>query len=155
MAEGLYSAISVGAVFVLIGIVFVLAQPSNLWDRIVAFFSNFTLRTVTGTGIFLPAPISPSSHTVVYAALFQFCVGLGILQVLLVSLRLMMNSPIKKTAETIGHLVFWFGTSYLVITYLNNTTTIDKWWVFWAGLLMILGLSLIARAFVLLAVRRK
>ena len=152
--EGLYSAISVGAVLILIGIVFALAQPSNLWEKIVAFFSSFTLAQVPGTGIYLPAPIGPAAHTVLYGAAFQFCIGLGILQVMLLALRLMMHSPISKTAETVGHLVFWFGTSYLITTYLNNTTTISKWFVFWAGILMILGLSFIARAFVLLAKRR-
>jgi hypothetical protein len=66
----------------------------------------------------------------------------------------MMNSPISKTAETIGNLVYWFGSAYLVTTYLNNTTTTSKWFVFWAGILIILGLSFIARAFVLLAKRK-
>jgi hypothetical protein len=91
---------------------------------------------------------------VLYGAAFQFCIGLGILQVILLALRLMMHSPIGKTAETVGHLVYWFGTSYLITTYLNNTTTISKWFMFWAGILIILGLSLIARAFVLLVKRR-
>jgi len=152
--EGLYSAISVGAVLILIGIVFALAQPSSLWESIVTFFSNFTLRSVPGTGISLPVPANPAAHTVLYGAAFQFCIGLGILQVILLALRLMMHSPIGKTAETVGHLVYWFGTSYLITTYLNNTTTISKWFMFWAGILIILGLSLIARAFVLLAKRR-
>ena len=152
--EGLYSAISVGAVLILIGIVYALAQPSSLWESIVAFFSSFTLRSVPGTGISLPAPISPVAHTVFYTAAFQFCIGLGILQVILLALRLMMHSPIGKTAETVGHLVYWFGASYLITTYLNNTTTISRWFMFWAGILIILGLSFIARAFVLLAKRR-
>ena len=154
IGESLISAISVGAVFILIGVVFVLAQPSSLWESIVTFFSNLTLRSVPGTGISLPAPANPAAHAVLYTAAFQFCIGLGILQVILLALRLMMHSPIGKTAETAGTLVYWFGASYLVTTYLNNTTTINRWFMFWAGILIILGLSLIARAFVLLAKRR-
>ena len=69
-------------------------------------------------------------------------------------LRLMMNSPINKTAETMGNLVYWFGSAYLVTTYLNSTTNISSWFVYWAGILVILGLSFIARAFVLLAKRK-
>ena len=152
--ENLYAAISVGIVFILIGVVFVLAQPSSLWDSIVTFFSNFTLRSVPGTGISLPAPANPAAHAVVYTAAFQFCIGLGILQVILLALRLMTQSPIGKTAETMGHLVYWFGAAYLVTTYLNSTTTISRWFMFWAGILIILGLSLIVRALVLSAKRR-
>jgi hypothetical protein len=150
----LISAISVGVVFILIGVVFVLAQPSSLWDSIAAFFSNFAMRSVPGIGISLPAPADPRAYAVLYTAAFQFCIGLGILQVILLALRLMMYSPISKTAETFGHLVYWFGASYLITTYLNNTTTISRWFMFWAGILIILGLSLIARAIVLLAKRR-
>jgi len=152
--ENLYAAISVGIVLILIGVVYVLAQPSSLWDSIVTFFSSFTLRSVPGTGISLPAPANPAAHVVLYTAAFQFCIGLGILQIILVALRLMMQSPIGKTAETVGHLVYWFGASYLITTYLNSTTTINRWFMFWAGILIVLGLSLIARAFVLLVKRR-
>jgi hypothetical protein len=154
IGESLISAISVGAVFILIGMVFVLAQPSSLWDSIVTFFSSFTLRSVPRTGISLPAPANTAAHAVLYTAAFQFCIGLGILQVILLALRLMMYSPIGKTAKTVGHLVYWFGASYLITTYLNNTTTINRWFMFWAGILIMLGLSLIARAFVLLVKRR-
>jgi hypothetical protein len=154
IGESLISAISVGAVFILIGVVFVLALPRSLWDSIVTFLSSFTLRSVPGIGISLPAPANPAAHAVLYTAAFQFCIGLGILQVILLALRLMMYSPIGKTAETFGHLVYWFGASYLITTYLNNTTTISRWFMFWAGILIILGLSLIARAVVLLAKRR-
>lgn len=154
IGESLISAISVGVVFILIGVVFVLAQPSSLWDSIVTFFSSFTSRSVPGTGISLPAPANPAAHAVLYTAAFQFCIGLGILQVILLALRLMMYSPIRKTAETFGHLIYWFGAAYLITTYLNNTTTINRWFMFWAGILIVLGLSLIARAVVLLAKRR-
>jgi len=152
--EGIYSAISIGAFLILLGIVYALAQPSSLWDSIITFFSNLTTRSVPGTGISLPAPANPAAHAVLYTAAFQFCIGLGILQVILLALRLMMHSPIGKTAKTVGHLVYWFGASYLITTYLNNTTTISRWFMFWAGILIMLGLSFIARAFVLLTKRK-
>jgi hypothetical protein len=152
--ERLFSAISAGAVLILLGIIYVINLPSSLWDAIIEFFSNFTSAQIPGTGIYLPAPISPASHAVLYGAVFQFCIGLGILQIIFLALRLMLNSPIGKTAETVGNLVYWFGAAYLVTTYLNSTATISKWFVFWAGILIILGLSFIARAFVLLAKRK-
>jgi hypothetical protein len=148
--ESLISAISAGVVFILIGVVFILALPSSLWDSIVTFFSNFALRSVPGIGISLPAPTNPAAHTVLYTAAFQFNIGLGVLQVILLAIRLAMGSPIRKTAETVGNLVKWFGGAYLIITYLNSTTTLSRWFMFWAGILIVLGLSLIVRALVLL-----
>ena len=64
-----------------------------------------------------------------------------------------MHSPLPRKAETIENIVFWLGTSYLVITYLVNMTIMSEWFVFWAGIILIGGLSLVARAFVLLAGR--
>jgi len=152
--ERVYSAISAGAFFILIGIVYVINLPSNLWNAVVDFFSNFTFARVPSTEIYLPAPISPASHAVLYGAIFQICIGLGILQIIMLVLRFTWQSPIGKTAETMGNLVYWFGSAYLVTTYLNRTTTMSKWFVFWAGILIILGLSFIARSFVLLAKKR-
>jgi uncharacterized membrane protein len=149
--ERIFSAISFGAFLILIGIIYVVNLPADLWNAIVSFFGSFTLAQVPTTGIYLPAPISPSSHALLYGAILQFCVGLGIFQIIMLSLRYTSKSPINKIAETMGNLVFWFGTAYLITTYLNSTTDMSKWFVFWAGTLMILGLSFIARAFVLLA----
>jgi hypothetical protein len=72
----------------------------------------------------------------------------------LLLLRLTMYSQVGKTAETMGTLVYWFGAGYLVATFLNSTTTISEWFAFWAGILMILGVSFITRAFVLLVKRK-
>jgi hypothetical protein len=152
--ERIISAISAGTVLILIGIIFVINQPSTLWRELIDFFTSITLRQVPTTGIYLPAPISPASYALLYGAIFQFCIGIGVLQIILLALRFMWQSAISRIAETIGNLVYWFGTAYLVVTYLNETTTISMWFVFWAGVLIILGLSFIARSFVLLAKKR-
>ena len=152
--ERLFSAVSAGTFFILVGIVYAINLPYSLWDEVIRFFSNFTLAQVPTTGIYLPAPIGPASHAVLYGAVFQFCVGLGILQIVFLVIRIKMNSPIHKKAETLGNLVYWFGSGYLVTTYLNSTATISSWFVFWAGVLIILGLSFIARGFVFLAKRK-
>lgn len=152
--ERLFSALSAGTFFILLGIVYVINLPASLWDALIDFFGSFTLAQVPTTGIYLPAPINPAAHGLLYGAIFQFCIGLGILQIIFLLLRIMMNSPINKTAETIGNLVYWFGAAYLVTTYLNSTTDTSGWFVFWAGILIMLGLSFIARAFVLLVKRK-
>ena len=151
--EGIFSAISVGAVFVLIGVIYVATLPASLWDEIVAFSGSFDILQVPGIGISLPAPIIPAAHTLLYKAAFQFCIGVSVLQVLLLGLRLLLHSPISKTAETAGNLVFWFGAAYLVFTFLNSATTLSTWFMFWAAILVLLGVSMIARALVLFARR--
>jgi hypothetical protein len=50
-----------------------------------------------------------------------------------------------------GNLVFWFGASYLTETYLNSSTTQEMWFLFWAAVIVLFGVSLIARAIVLFA----
>ena len=154
--EKLIYAISAGVVLILVGLIFYFAQPNNLWEKILDFFSSFTLAEVPGTrflnldaGLFLPSPISPSAHTVLYTAIFQFCIGLGTFQLLLLVARLKIKSLTKKIAETLGSLIYWIGTSYLVARFLNSTTSINGWWIFWAGILLILGLSFVARGFLL------
>jgi hypothetical protein len=149
--EGIFSAISFGAFFILVGTVFVAALPTNLWDKIVDFFKSFTTQQVTDTAIYLPVPTSPGAHAVIYTAAFQFCLGIAVMQIVLLILRLLWHSPISKTAETAGHLVYWFGASYLVFTFLNSSTTTTTWFAFWAAILVALGVSLIVRATVLFA----
>ena len=149
--EGILSAVSVGAVFILIGLIFV-ATP-GLWEKIVSFFNDFTTTQVPGMGISLPAPAVPAAHAQLYVAVSQFSVGLVILEILLVAMRLIARSPTRRLAQEVGNLVFWLGAAYLISTLLNNTTTLSIWFGFWAGILVVLGLSLIARALVLLAKR--
>jgi hypothetical protein len=152
--DAVISAISVGAVFILIGLVFVLALPNNLWDKIVGFFGNFAATQVSSLGITLPAPANPGVHAVLYNAVFQFSLGLAFLQVVTLALRFGLGSRIGRIAETIGNLVFWVGMSYLVRVYLNSSTTLTAWFSFWAAILVVLGLSIVARAVVLLLAKK-
>jgi len=151
--ESIISAISVGTVFILFGIVFVLALPNNLFERTMAFFGSFTSRQVPGIGITLPAPISLNTHVVFYNAVFQFSLGIAFLQILILALRIGFGSRVPKIAETVGNLVFWFGASYLVNMYLDSSTTLSMWFAFWTAILIVLGLSIVARAVVLILKR--
>ena len=64
-----------------------------------------------------------------------------------------MGSPVSRKAETVENIVFWLGASYLIVAYLENMTITGEWFVFWAGIVRIFGLALVARAFVILAKR--
>ena len=151
--ENLITALYIGAVFILLAIIYFVNLPNNLWTSIVNFFSSLTLATVPGTSFGLPAPVVPAAHLTLYVAAFQFALGLGVLEIAVLTIRIMLHSSVSRKAETIENLVFWLGASYLVITYLVNMSIMSEWFVFWAGIVLILGLSLIARAFVLIAKR--
>lgn len=117
------------------------------------FFSSLTLAPVPGTGIALPAPSNPAAHIELYTAAFQFTIALGAIEIAILVIRILWHSPVARKAETLENIVFWLGTSYLIITYLVNMTLAAEWFVFWAGIILIFGLALVARAFVLLAKR--
>ena len=149
--ENLIIAVYIGLIFILLAVLYFINLSHSLWNSFVNFLSSFALAPVLGTSISLPAPAYPASYTVLYTAVFQFCLGMGIVEIAVLALRIGMRSPLPRKAETIENMVFWLGTSYLAITYLANMTIVSEWFVFWAGIILIAGLSLTARAFVLIA----
>ncbi len=148
--EGIFSAISAGFFFILVGAIFV--TTPNLFDIILAFFKDFDLVPVPNLGFSFPAPASPWTHSVLYSAVTQFSLIWGLFQIAILALRIVVDSPFSKKAETASNLVFWLGASYLISTLLNETTTVETWFVFWAEVIMLIGVSLIVRA-IILAVR--
>jgi hypothetical protein len=151
--ENLLSGIYIGSILIILAVIYIASLPVSLWDEIVNFFSSLTLAPVPGTGIALPAPSNPASHMELYTAAFIFTLAVGAIEIVVLVLRVLMNSPMPRKAETIENIVFWLGTSYLIITYLVNMTIAGEWFVFWAGIILIFGLALLARSFVLIAQR--
>ena len=151
--ESLLTAIYIGSIFIVLAVIYIVHLPSSLWDRIVEFFMSLTLSPVPTTGIVLPAPSVPSAHGELYLAGFQFAIAIGVIEIVVLILRILLNSPVSRKAETIENIVFWLGSSYLIITYLANMTIAAEWFVFWAGIVLIFGLALLSRAFILLAKR--
>jgi hypothetical protein len=151
--ENLFTAVYLGAIFILIAIVYFINLPNNIWQNIVDFFMSLTLMQVPGTPVYLPAPQTPGNFIPLYNAAFELALGIGFLEVMILLLRVSFHSGVKRKAETIENIVFWLGSSYLVTTYLVNMTIPGEWFVFWAGIILIFGLALLARGFILLANR--
>jgi len=149
--ESLFTAIYIGAIFIIVALIYYIHLSDGLWDGLVNFFTSLTLAQVPTTGISLPAPANPAAYTNLYIAAFQFAIAIGILEIVILFLRVGLHSPVSRKAETIENIVFWLGTSYLIITYIVNMRITGEWFVFWAGIILIFGLALVARAFVLLA----
>jgi hypothetical protein len=151
--ESLISALYVGGIFIVLALVYYIHLSDNLWDKLINFFTSLTLAPVPTTGISLPAPANPAAHIILYNTAFQFAIALGLLEIIILLLRVGLHSPVTRKAETIENIVFWLGASYLIVSYLVNMTISSEWFVFWAGIILIFGLALIARAFVILAKR--
>jgi len=149
--DGLFSVVFVGLFFIMVAVVYFINLSNNIWNSFLSFINSFVLTQVPSTSIFLPAPQNPTGYIVLYNAAFEFCLGIGLLEMAILAIRILMHSPLPRKAETIENLVFWLGASYLVIAYLVNMTIMSEWFVFWAGIILIAGLALVARAFVLLA----
>jgi len=110
--EWLFSAVSVGSILILFGLIY-LVYPGNLIDDAIKFTYNFTLTELPSTNISLPIPVSLASNVYLYNAVFEFCIGVGFIESIILALRVMFNSQPRRIAETVGNIVAWFGSSYL------------------------------------------
>jgi hypothetical protein len=146
--EGLFTAISIGFFLLLVGALFVI-NP-DLFGSILDFFKDFKLVDVPNTNITFPAPASPNSHSMVYGAAGQFSIALGVFQIIILALRFFIPSSWEKRSETVGNFVFWVGASFLIQLFLIETT---QWFVFWSTIIILVGVSIIARAAVMAVTR--
>ena len=142
--EGLFTAISAGFFLLLMGILFVITP--NLFESIIDFFEDFKLIDVPNTTIIFPGPEFPRSHLTVYQAAGQACVALCVFQILMLALRLIIPSVWGKRAETVGNFVYWAGAAFLIQYFLVDST---QWFIFWSMIVILAGVSLIARAAVM------
>ena len=150
--ESLITAVYAGSIFIIIALVFVL--NTGIWVNVVNFFNSLVFAQIPGTSVSLPAPAVPAAHTQLYFVTFQFCIGVGLLEIMILSVRILLHSSIQRKAETIENLVFWLGTSFLIISYLVNITLQTEWFVFWSGAILVGGLSLVSRALIIFLAKR-
>jgi hypothetical protein len=153
--ESLITALAIGGFFIILGSVFALTP--GISQKTNTFFSDLTTVMFpfgrSGSTISLLAPSNPATHIGFYIAVVNFLLGLGILQIVILALRLTVRSPIRRIAETVGNLVFWFGAAVMANVFLLPGT-LNGWFQFWASLIILIGASLIARFTVYLAKRQ-
>ncbi|MBS7610166.1 hypothetical protein KEJ36_03605 [Candidatus Bathyarchaeota archaeon] len=131
----------------MLGITFLVIP--NLIDGIIEFFMDFKITKVPNMNVFLLAPVHPNRHLKVYSASEFFSFALGLFQIAILTLRFALHSPLGKKAETLSNLVFWLGTGFLIHNLLNEFATLVIWFAFWAAMIMLIGASLVVRAFIL------
>jgi hypothetical protein len=136
------SLISFGFFLILIGTIW-MATP-NLTEKVRDFFEDFHLQNVTENIVF-PAPEHQYNHLDVYTAAMQFCLIFGAFQILILVLRFVLHESLNRTAETLSGIVFWFSAGFFL--YMLASQTIG-WFGFLAGLIISVGLTIIASSFV-------
>jgi hypothetical protein len=152
--DGLISAVAFGGFLIILGMVFFITP--DFIDKVSAFFRDITGQMLPFSSlstIVLPAPQNPAAHLDLYRAVLQFDIGLAILQVVILALRLGLQSRTHRIAETVSNLVFWAGAAVLVNVFLL-TGTLQGYFEYWAALIIVFGVSMVARAVVHFA-RRK
>lgn len=115
------------------GIVFgftpVISQNPN------TFFSDLTTVTFPfgspGSTVSLFAPAHP--------AVMNFLLGVGVLQIVILALRLAVHSRIRRIAQSVGDLIFWLGAAVLTNVFLIAGTQ-SGWFQFWASLIVLIGI---------------
>ncbi len=152
--ESLIGAVSAGFFLILLGALFILTP--GLFTRTIDFFESFEFAPVPNTVISWFAPANPlsASNRIVYTAVEQFCYAFGVFHVVILALRFAARSATSKKADTAGNLVFWIGTGYLVRRLLLEPTIwtpLTTWYIFWAAIIALVGVTLIVRAIILAA----
>jgi hypothetical protein len=145
--EGLITAIAVGGFLIILGLVTV--SVPNILDQINNFFGDLTTRSspfASGT-IQLPIPAHLHNHSAVFHAALNFAIGIAILQAIILPLRLLYKSTLRRIAETIGNLIFWVGAAIVANVFLLSFTS-NGWFQYWASLIILAGVSLIAQGIV-------
>jgi hypothetical protein len=160
-SNGLFGAITAGFFFLLVGMLFVTIP--GLYTEINSFVQDFVSVTVPHTQIALPAPAHPANYLTVYSAAEQFTLVWAVFLVAMFIGRIVLRSAVRRQAQNLGDIVFWFGMSYLIQTFLispvNSLPRLGSealqrnWFELWPAVIIVVGISLIARSIFLAAFR--
>jgi hypothetical protein len=156
LKEGLITALAIGGFFIILGSVF--AFTPGISQKTSTFFSDLTTVTFPfgspGSTVSLLAPAKPAEHKDFYTAVVNFLIGVGVLQIVILALRLAVHLNIRRIAQSVGDLIFWLGAAIVANVFLL-TGTHNGWFQFWSLIIVLIGLSLIGRFFTFLVGRSR
>jgi len=136
-----FGLVEFGFFLILIGTIF-LVTP-NFFSRAENFIKDFTVKEIyPSANIFLPAP--EHEHLSAYQTIMYFCFAFGLFELFILILRFAIKSPIDKKAGTLGGIVFWLGAGIFANTLATGGSY--YWFFFLGGLIVSIGLSIMARA---------
>lgn len=139
-STGWLSTLSFGFFLILFGVIWIITP--NFSSEVIDFAKDFHLEHLS-EHIVLPAP--KESHPVVYTAAMQFCLVLGVFQIVILVLRFIFHDSLDTKSGTVSNIAFWFSAGFF-LNMLSNRS-ID-WFGFIAGLIISIGLAIIASSLV-------
>jgi len=140
--------LSFGFFLVLLGTIWMVTP--NLTEKVGSFIADFHLKNVTENIVF-PAPKHEHSHLVVYTAAMQFCFIFGAFHIIVLALRFVLHESLDRIGGTVSGMVFWLGAGFFLNMIINETI---GWFSFLAGLIISIGISIIASSIVKLFKKR-
>ena len=129
--------LSFGFFLALLGTIW--AAHPNFTEKVINFFRDFHLESVSGNVVF-PAPRNLYSHIEVYTAAIQFCYAFGLFNIAILVLRFLLRDSPGRKAETFSGVVFWFAVGYFLNMLASGSLT---WFSFLGGLIVSVGLSIV------------
>ena len=135
-STGWLSTLSFGFFLILLGAIWIITP--NFSSKVIDFVKDFHLEHLT-EHIVLPAP--KESHPVVYTAAMQFCLVFGAFQIVILVLRFIFHDSVNRKSGTISNIAFWFSTGFFLNMLVNKSI---GWFGFLAGLIISIGLAIIA-----------
>jgi hypothetical protein len=139
--------ISFGAFLIIIAVIYL--KTPGLLSEAKAFVTDFRLvELFQNFWWFVPS----SNHPVLYYAAEEFCYAFGLVQILILGLDFARRSSTHRKAETFSSIVFWLGAGYILSLLSQGVLT---WLSFIAGLVILVGISIVARALVLVFARHQ
>jgi hypothetical protein len=146
--EGLITALAVGGFFIILGLTVVLTPGlANQTQAFLNDLSTVSYPVGSASNVHFPAPANPASHMGLYSAVMDFFLAIGILQIVILVLRLFFHSSTRRIGQTVGSAVFWLGAAVLANVFLF-AGTLTGWFSFWTALIVLIGVSLIAQGIV-------
>jgi len=137
---GWLSTLSFGFFLILFGVIWIITPDFS--SEVIDFAKDFHLEHLT-EHVVLPAP--KESHPDLYTAAMQFCLVFGVFQIAVLVLRFIFHDSLDKKSGTISNIAFWFSTSFFLNMLANKST---GWFGFLAGLIISIGLAIIASSVV-------
>jgi hypothetical protein len=137
--------ISFGAFLIIIAVIYL--RTPGLLSEAKAFVSDFHLVELFQNFWWY---VPENNHPVLYNAAEQFCYAFGLVQIIVLGLEFARRSSTHRKAETLSGIVFWIGTGF-VLSQLSQGAL--NWLSFIAGLIILVGISIVARALVLVFAR--
>jgi hypothetical protein len=135
-----FGLVSFGFFLILLGVMFLVIP--NFFSHVEKFITSFNQTEQIYPNVYLPLPTG--DNTEVYRAIMYFCFTFGIFQIVILILRFAIKSSVDKKAGTLGRIIFWLGAG--IFANMLVTGGNKNWFLFLAGLIVSIGLSIMVNS---------